>query len=266
VIEWTKRISHGIGGRISYTRSVLKDNQVGETNFYAAGGAGPLNNYNYISSLPRCTTTDFAACYNPDADFTVSAVDVPHRVIVAPVAELPFGRGHKWATSGPADWILGGWTLSAAMNFQSGFPLRPVASDNTGTFTGTQRPNLTGTDIATSGDYEDRLTSAGQTPPHTWVNPAAFAAPLPFTYGSAPRVITSVRSPGQGNVDAVFIKSFRFGGSKTAQLKIETLNLLNRVNVRALQGANTVGNSNFGQTTTQAGFMRITQIMFRFSF
>jgi protein involved in ribonucleotide reduction len=75
-----------------------------------------------------------------------------------------------------------------------------------------------------------------------------------------------VRSPGQGNVDAVFIKSFRFGGSKTAQLKIETLNLLNRVNVRALQGANTVGNSNFGQTTTQAGFMRITQIMFRFSF
>jgi trimeric autotransporter adhesin len=266
VIEWTKRISHGIGGRISYTRSVLKDNQVGETNFYAAGGAGPLNNYNYISSLPRCTTTDFAACYNPDADFTVSAVDVPHRVIVAPVAELPFGRGHKWATSGPADWILGGWTVSAAMNFQSGFPLRPVASDNTGTFTGTQRPNLTGTDIATSGDYEDRLTSAGQTPPHTWVNPAAFAAPPPFTYGSAPRVITSVRSPGQGNVDAVFIKSFRFGGSRTAQLKIETLNLLNRVNVRALQGANTVGNSNFGQTTTQAGFMRITQIMFRFSF
>jgi hypothetical protein len=44
------------------------------------------------------------------------------------------------------------------------------------------------------------------------------------------------------------------------------LNLLNRVNVRALSGANTVGNSNFGQTNVQAGFMRITQLMFRYSF
>jgi hypothetical protein len=42
--------------------------------------------------------------------------------------------------------------------------------------------------------------------------------------------------------------------------------MLNRVNVRALQGRNTVGNSNFGQTVTQAGFQRITQLMFRFSF
>ena len=32
------------------------------------------------------------------------------------------------------------------------------------------------------------------------------------------------------------------------------------------QGANTVGSSNFGQTTIQAGFMRITQLMVRFSF
>src|SRR5207253_5652934 len=33
VIEWTKRLSHGWGGRASYTYSVLTDNQVGETNF-----------------------------------------------------------------------------------------------------------------------------------------------------------------------------------------------------------------------------------------
>ena len=36
VIEFTKRLSHGWGGRFSYTYSVLKDNQFGETNFYAA--------------------------------------------------------------------------------------------------------------------------------------------------------------------------------------------------------------------------------------
>src|SRR5262249_27543340 len=88
VIEWQKRPTHGWGGRVSYTYSVLKDNQIGEGNFYSAGGTGPQNNYNYIASMPRCTTTNFAACYNPDAEFTNGLLDVPHRVIVAPIAEL----------------------------------------------------------------------------------------------------------------------------------------------------------------------------------
>ena len=62
------------------------------------------------------------------------------------------------------------------------------------------------------------------------------------------------------------MKNVSFGGSKVAQIKFEVLNMLNRPIVRALQGANTVGSSNFGQTTIQAGFMRITQVMVRFSF
>ena len=48
--------SHGWGGRVSYTYSVLKDNQFGETNFYSApnGANSPINNYNYIPSAPAC--------------------------------------------------------------------------------------------------------------------------------------------------------------------------------------------------------------------
>ena len=34
-----KRLTHGWGGRVSYTYSVLKDNQIGETNFYSSVGA-----------------------------------------------------------------------------------------------------------------------------------------------------------------------------------------------------------------------------------
>ena len=64
----------------------------------------------------------------------------------------------------------------------------------------------------------------------------------------------------------MLLKNVAFGGSKVVQVKVEVLNMLNRPNVRALQGANTVGSSNFGQTTIQAGFMRITQLMVRFSF
>jgi trimeric autotransporter adhesin len=257
VVEWSKRMSHGIGGRVSYTYSVLKDNQFAESNFYvAAPNTQALNNFNYIPGSPY---------YDPDADYTYGVLDVPHRVIIAPVFELPFGQNRKWAKSGVADWVLGGWIVSAAMNFQSGFPLTPITNDNTNAYIGFNRPNLTGTAIATSGGYEDRLASVDH-PSATWVNPAAFSQPAASTFGTAPRTITDARSANQRNVDASFIKSFRLGGAKTAQLKIETLNLFNRVNVRTLQGANNVNNSNFGQTNTQAGFMRITQIMFRFNF
>jgi hypothetical protein len=258
VIEWSKRLSHGIGGRVSYTYSVLKDNQFAESNFYvAAPQTNPLNSFNYIPGSPY---------YNPDADWAYGVLDVPHRIIIAPVFELPFGTNRRWVNNGgPADWILGGWIVSAAMNFQSGFPLTPITNDNTNAFVGFNRPNLTDTAIPTSGGYEDRLASADHRSA-TWVNPAAFAVPPASTFGTAPRTITDARSATQRNVDASFIKNFRLGGSKAAQLKIETLNLFNRVNVRTLQGANNVSNSNFGQTNTQAGFMRITQIMFRFSF
>src|SRR6185312_11741094 len=48
VVEWSKRPTKGgIGGRVSYTYSVLKDNQIGEANFYTNRGNGvPVNNYN----------------------------------------------------------------------------------------------------------------------------------------------------------------------------------------------------------------------------
>jgi hypothetical protein len=260
IVEWTKRVTNGWGGRVSYTYSVLKDNLIGEGNFYGpytTTGPGTLNSHQYVAGSPY---------YNPDADYGYSLVDVPHRVIIAPIAELPFGQGKRWANNGGlAEWIAGGWVVSAAINLQSGFPLAVVQSDNTGTFGAVQRPNIVpGADLSTPGSLADRTASADH-PTATWLNPAAFTAAAPFTFGNAPRSITDQRSPGQTNVDAVFIKNIQFG-TKTVQFKLEMLNLFNQVQLRALRGANTFGNANFGRTNLQAGFMRITQMMFRFSF
>jgi hypothetical protein len=260
VVEYTKRVTNGWGGRFSYTYSVLKDNLIGEGNFYGPYttlGPGTLNAHQYIQGSPY---------YNPDADYDYSLVDVPHRVVIAPIAELPFGRGKRWANGGGAEWIAGGWVVSAAINLQSGFPLAVVQSDNTGTFGGVQRPNIVpGVDMSTPGSNADRYASADH-PTATWVNPAAFSAAPAFTFGNAPRSITDQRTTGQSNVDAVFIKNFRFAGTKTGQIKLEMLNLFNTVQVRSLRGTNIFGNANFGRTNLQAGFMRITQIMFRFNF
>jgi hypothetical protein len=274
VVELEKRVNHGWGGRFSYTYSVLKDNYVGEGNFYTAvSPALPVNNYNYIASAPACASGQqfTTGCYDPWAEYAHSVLDVPHRVILAPIVELPFGQGRKWASAGGlTDLILGGWTVSSIINLQSGFPINvqqtPDSRLSLGGTSTANRPNLvSGADLGTAGSFSDRLASADH-PTATWINPAAFALASTGTFGNAPRTITDVRSPGQYNIDAVFMKNVPLVGSKMLQVKVEVLNMLNRPNVRALQGANTVGSSNFGQTTIQAGFMRITQIMARFSF
>ncbi len=87
---------------------------------------------------------------------------MPHRVVIAPIVELPFGEGKTWGERHRlVDSILGGWTLSTAINLQSGFPLNIQQTDNTGTFAGVQRPNIVpGVDLSTPGSFEDRLASA----------------------------------------------------------------------------------------------------------
>ena len=49
-----------------------------------------------------------------------------------------------------------------------------------------------------------------------------------------------------------------------AQVKIEVFNLFNRVQTSGI--AVRVGDATFGQIIAQSGFMRMTQIMFRFTF
>src|SRR4051812_6724998 len=73
IVEFSKRLSHGWGGRFSYTYSQLKDNQFAEGNFYAApnGGNLPMNNYNYVATAPACAAgAQFStACYDPRAEY-----------------------------------------------------------------------------------------------------------------------------------------------------------------------------------------------------
>ena len=164
--------------------------------------------------------------------------------------------------------VQSGWLITTAINIQSGFPLSVIQTDRTGLLGGgVNRPNLvSGVDLATPGSFEDRQASADH-PSARWLNPAAFSLAPDFTFGNAPRTITGLRSPMQHNVDASFAKDFRFG-AKAVQVRAEILNLLNDPLVSALNGRNTFapGSATFGGTATQRGFMRITQLMFRFSF
>ena len=255
VFKFEKRISNGWGGRMNYTYSNLKDNQFAEGNFFSRNSAGALD------------------ANNLDAEYSIGLLDVPHKITISPIVELPFGEGKKWLTSGIGAAILGDWTISSIVSIESGFPIAIASStNNTNLFTSVQRVNLTGSEQATSGSDYERIAP----PPGSsciagqecgiglWLNGAAYSIPAAYTLGTSPRTDGSARTPARNNWDFVASKAIPFKGSMRGELRLEVLNLTNTVKVRG--PIHTVGSSTFGQIRSQSGFMRLTQLMFRLSF
>ena len=100
-------------------------------------------------------------------------LDIPHRLVASPIVELPFGTGKKWLTTGIGNALAGGWTFSTIATYEAGSPINVTQTDNTGSFGGVQRPNLTSSDPTTSGSTLDRLNS--------YINPAAYSLAAPFS-------------------------------------------------------------------------------------
>lgn len=256
IFKFEKHMRGGWGGRINYTYSRLMDNQFGETNFFST------------------TPAEMQDAYNLDAEYSLGLLDVPHKLSLSPIIELPFGEGKKWATSGLAAAILGDWTFSSIISFESGFPTAYSTSTGSQIFTRTRRPNLVaGANPETDGARYARIApatgsacvSGQECGIGLWLNSAAFAQPGTYELGTAPRTNGDIRTPHRNNWDFVAAKAVRFGSSRVrAQVRLEVLNLTNTVKVR---GPNTtVGSAAFGEIRTQSGFMRMTQLMFRMSF
>ena len=241
IVKSEKRATNGWGGRVNYTYSRLMDNQFGETNFMQPNTAEALN------------------AYDLTAEYSLGLIDVPHKLAFAPIVELPFGRGKRWAARGAAAALLGGWTISSVVTLESGFPIAVAsATNNTNLFTRMQRPNPTGgVQPLTDGDHESRLV--GQ-----WLDPNAYSVPPAFTLGTTPRTDGRVRGPHRNNVDIAVSKSGRLRGRLRSEFRVEAINLTNTVKV--IGPIHTAGSSGFGQIRTQSGFMRIVQFTFRMSF
>jgi hypothetical protein len=266
IFKFEKRMSNGWGGRINYTYSRLKDNQFGETNFFAGSS-------NFGTTRSEMLNVDLTQDdYGVDAEYGYGLLDVPHKIVISPIAELPFGEGKRWLNGGIGNILLGDWTVSSIISFESGFPLTyDTASITSNIFTRTQRPN--GTPQATDGSRHERIAP----PPGTacvagedcgnglWLDGTGLSVPANFTLGTMPRTDTNVRTPHRNNWDFVATKGIRFGASRVrGQFRLEVLNLTNTVKVRSPDTR--IDRSTFGQIRSQSGFMRLTQLLFRVTF
>jgi hypothetical protein len=141
------------------------------------------------------------------------------------------------------------WTVATQLSAGSGLPFTPIAFLSvTGTGVVGIRPSLTGVSPAP--------VTAG-----TYANPAAFAAPVPGTWGDAGR--NSLRGPAPFSMDLSVSRVFRMGTRLNLEWRIAATNVLNRVTFGAVDAI--VGSPQFGRPTV-ANPMRALQLTVRLRF
>lgn len=260
IVQVRKRSTGLWGGNFSYTFSRLKDNQFGQTNFYSSS-PGLQNNYTVVPDSPY---------YDPDAEYGRSLLDSPHKIVLAPTVNLPFGQGHRFlAESTLGDALLGGWSVTPVITMQSGFPIG-VQQNTTANplflFGGTIRPNIVpGQDFLVGGDITDRIEANPND--NRYLNQSAFSTSSVngSAFGNAPRILPGILSPRRNNVDLSVSKQVRSGASTSVTVRLEVLNVFNQVQWAAM-ASNAFGATQFGQVNNQATNMRMWQFTFRFGF
>jgi len=164
---------------------------------------------------------------NPKGERSLSSQDVPQRLVISYVLDLPFGRGKKFlsSASGVTEKLVGGWGIDGVTIFQSGFPL--VLSNANPNYTtlygGGSRPNVV-------AGCNKSARPSGTAKLSEWFNTACFTSPADFTFGNESRTDPTLRGDGVRNFDFSIFKSTRFGPDDRLRLdfRTEVFNIFNR--------------------------------------
>src|SRR5712692_8401472 len=225
-----RRFSHGFGFGVAYTLGKSTDNS-GE-------------HLNTNASFPQ-DSRDINAWKGP------SDYDVRHRFVGNFVAELPFGKGKKWATSGAGAAILGDWTLSGIYTVRTGLPFTVTQGSNNVGINMTGLPNRIG-------------DGAGAKTVDSWYDVTAFAAVPSGTFGNSGRNI--LRGPGWQSGDLSLQRRVRLSGERVgATLRWDVFNVFNHTNL-GLPDPNISNTATRATITQLSGDPRIMQFALRLDF
>jgi hypothetical protein len=180
-------------------------------------------------------TGSYMDAYHRNLDKGLSGSDVPHHVVMTLVYQ-------KW------DWKVG-----VLETFMSGPPFTVITTANTTNAfpAGALRPNL----LRNPELPSDQRTVA------RWFDTEAFAAPAPYTFGSAPRSL--LRGASLLTTDLTAERSFRFTERYKLELRGEFYNLFNHANFNV--PGFTYGAPDFG-VVTSARPGRTVQLAARLAF
>jgi hypothetical protein len=191
-----------------------------------------------------------------------SDVDVPHRIVVNGIWELPFGRGRRFGTNWnkALDLIAGGWSVSGIYQWQSGRPLTIgnvyYNGDINQLTTSYSTSNPEAPVFDTSGFYFNDIPEAQRR------NDPRIQ--LASNYRTLPSRPLNLRAQELNYMDLSIVKRFDITNTVRAQLHLEVYNALNQVffNNPNLDPRN----ANFGVVTSQNNLPQNLQIGFRLFF
>jgi len=210
----TKRMSRGVYvyGAYTFSKQIANVNDV--------MGAG--------------NTTGLQDVYNASVYKSITPDDRTHRLKSSVMWELPVGRG-RWllGNAGPlAEALLGGWTVSAIINYTSGAPIsapsalvRPVGWNGPAVYANFTAPPGGFTSIFDPSKFNpwDR-----NDPGNRMFDPSVFSQPLPQQLGNSPVRFPTMRTPWNFSEDMSIAKRFRMLEGVNLQLRVELLNAFNR--------------------------------------
>jgi hypothetical protein len=191
----------------------------------------------------------------------ISDFDVPHRLSISGILELPFGKGRPFLSdaSGILEALVGGWQIQGVYTYQAGFPVQ-FGNPATGTSFAPTASDLfyNGGDIAINNPTTDR-----------WFNTDVFTSVLNGSSTNAtpvnhlrtlPMRFDDVRRDSINNIDLSLIKDVDLGRDIKLQLRAEFINAFNEAYFPLpVVGATS---TTFGQisASNQANYARRAQI------
>jgi hypothetical protein len=236
IARFEKRYSLGHTLSVAYTMSKTLAS-TGESNTWVVG---PSN-----------------ALYNPKYNRSHEANDTPHRLVASYLWDLPFGKGQRYASTGMAAHILGGWEFGGIIVLQAGRPIFITGPDQTNLF------NF----IYTHGRV-DRLKSGALSGGQTldrWFDTSAFQRAAPYTVPTDSLSQPDLRGPGRKSLDVSLIKNIQVRERYKIQLRGEFFNALNNPFYEARTDTTDVASPRYGQIVF-AGTPRNIQLGVRIQF
>jgi hypothetical protein len=235
MLKAEKRFSSGWNFLSTYTWSKFLNN-TGEGGASLGDTSGIYSNY-----------------YNRAADYGYSENDIPHRVTLSSVYELPFGKGKRWMTNNVLGYIVGNWSLGGIFGWQSAPPFTVTTQVNTVySASGSQRADI----------LRNPNLPAGERTLNRWFDTEAFVQPAPATFGN--QGVNLVRGDSLLKLDMSVLRNFPLPGEgRVLQFRAEFLNLPNHANF-GLPG-HSLGGPGFG-VVSSAGPPRSIQLGLRMTF
>ena len=212
-VKLEQRLSHGIYFLFAYTHSKLIDD------------ASSVFSSTVLSS-PNTSSLIAADTFTPRLERDSSNGDMPNVTSFAGIYNIPAGPGHRFASTGVADVLLGGWALNGILSLQSGMPVTVTQATNNNAFAGfvLQRPNI----IANPA-----LPAALRTPARFFntavagdpTRPGAFATAPQFFLGNGSR--NPVRGPAYRDLDMALVKHTHVTEKVDLELRAEMFDITN---------------------------------------